>query len=145
MAISSISAYSQLQAWHASQKALTDDLLGSTSSSSTTSDFSSAFTSVAASFYSSSANITAQAAVSRIQSNIQLAYSNGDVASDFGATAAKTAGNAILNQLGYAGYGTNTATSNGTYSAPTNSATGKAYVKTSAASLNNLNSLNLFA
>jgi hypothetical protein len=83
--------------------------------------------------------------VSRIQSNIQLAYSNGDVALDFGANASKSAGNAILAQLGYAGYSANTATSDGTYTAPTNSATGKAYVKTSAASLNNLNALNLFA
>jgi hypothetical protein len=49
MSISSVSAYSQMQAWHASQKALTDDLLGSTSDS-TTADYSSAFTSVAASY-----------------------------------------------------------------------------------------------
>jgi hypothetical protein len=144
MSISGISAYSQIQNWHASQKAHTDNLLGSTSDSSST-DFSGAFASVAASFYSGSANITAQAAVSRIQSKLQLVHAQGDVAADFGANAAKSAGNAILAQLGYAGYSANTATSDGTYTAPVNASTGKSYVKTSAASLNNLNSLNLFA
>lgn len=143
MSISSISAYSQMQNWHSKQKALTDSLIGSNADSSTA-DFSSAFTNVAAGFYSGSANITAQAAVSRIQSNLQLLYARGDVASDFGANAAKSAGNAILSRLGYSGYGANTASSSN-YSAPVNYSTGKAYVKTSGAALNNLNSLSLFA
>jgi hypothetical protein len=143
MSISSISAYSQMANWHAKQKALTDDLIGSNADSSTA-DFSSAFTNVAAAAFSGAANITAQAAVSRIQSNLQLVYSRGDVASDFGANAAKSAGNAILSQLGYSGFGTNTASSTN-YTAPVNYSTGKAYVKTSAAALNNLNSLSLFA
>lgn len=143
MGISGVSAYRQLQSWHARQKEQTNSLLGSLSDSSST-DFSGAFASIASGFYSGAANVTAQAAVSRIQSKIQLAYSNGDVGLDFGAKAARSAGNAILNQLGFAGYAANTASSSN-YSAPVNAATGKSYVKTSAASLSNLNALNLFA
>jgi hypothetical protein len=143
MSISGISAYSQMANWHAKQKALTDDLIGSASDSSST-DYSSAFTNVAAAAFSGAANITAQAAVSRIQSNLQLVYAQGDVASDFGATASKSAGNAILSQLGYTGYSTNTASSTN-YSAPVNSSTGKAYVKTTGAALSNLSTLSLFA
>lgn len=143
MSVSGISAYSQMQNWHASQKALTDNLLGSTSDSSS-SDFSAAFTNVSASYYSNSANVAVQSAVSRIQTNYQLLTSRGDVAADFGANASKSAGNAILQRLGYAGFSANTASSSN-YSAPVNYATGKAYVKTSAASISNSYTMSMFA
>lgn len=138
------SSYSQLQDWHARQKALTDKQLGSPSSWSSSQDFSGTFASISASAFSGSATITAQTVVSRTASKFQLLSKQGNVDANFGANAAKSAGNAILAQLGYAGYSANTANSSN-YSAPVNYSTGKAYVKTSGANLNNLSTLSMFA
>jgi hypothetical protein len=140
MSITGVSAYSQMESWRAKQKAFTNSVIGSNSSAGSA-DFSSAFSGLSASYYAGMANVAALAAVTRVQTQIKA--NNG--ISESGESAAKSAGNAILRQLGYAGYSANTATSDGTYKAPTNSATGKGYVKSSAASINNLNALNLFA
>lgn len=140
MSITGVSAYSQMESWRAKQKAFTDGLIGSNSDAGSA-DYSSAFSGLSASYYAGMANVAALAAVTRVQNQVKSSYG----VSETGESAAKSAGNAILTQLGYVGYSANTATSSGTYRAPTNSATGKSYVKTSAASLNNLNALNLFA
>jgi hypothetical protein len=144
MSISSVSAYQQMQSWSATQKQVTDNLIGSLSSSSAA-DYSSAFTNIAANFYSGSATVTAQSAVSRIQSNIQFAYANGDIPLEFGAQTAKTNGNAILARLGYCTASASPPSSSDPYTAPVNAATGKSYVQTSSANLTNLNAINLFA
>ena len=147
MSISSVSAYAQLQNWHTRQKSVTDDLLGSNSDS-TTADYSSAFSNVSANFYAGMANVAAQAALARVQDEFQSKYSSDSVDLTAGTDKAKAAGNAILAQLGLqysASSSSSSSSSSDTYTAPINSATGYSYIKTSAASVNNLNALNLFA
>jgi len=144
MSINSISAYAQLQSWHAKQKSLTDNQLGSWSDASTSSDYSSAFTSVSAGYYTSLATVSAQSALSRIQNNIIAATNDGSVDLNARSNMAKSNGAAILARLGYSS-GASSSSSSGTYTAPTNSATGYGYVKSSAANISSLNALNLFA
>jgi hypothetical protein len=140
MSVSGVSAYSQIESWRAKQKAFTDSLLGSNSSAGSA-DFSSAFTSVSAGFYSGLANVASVSALSRLQNDVNVAQGNDTD----GGTLSRSVGNAILTQLGYPSTLPANTSSSGTYSAPVNSATGHGYVKASAASINSLNALNLFA
>ncbi|HVY59426.1 MAG TPA: hypothetical protein VHA77_16365 [Xanthobacteraceae bacterium] len=143
--VSSVSFYKQNESWHAAQKAVTDNLYGSTSSAGATTDFSSAFTGIAGGYYTSIGNLSGQAALARVQSQIQTVTADQSTVSlTAGADFAKSAGNAILAQLGW--YGASDSSSSGSsYTAPVNAATGYSYVQTSAANLNALNALNLFA
>src|SRR5438105_6677744 len=102
MFVSRTSAYQQLQDWRFAQKAITDNLIGSRSASNSAVDYSSAFTGVASGYYTSLANLSAQSALGRIQRQIQttMPVNSATVALDAGANAAKTAGSAVLAQLG---------------------------------------------
>jgi len=151
MWITSTSAYQQLQAWHASQKAMTDDLIGSAGSASLV-DNSAAFTSVSSGYYTQLGNLAGRSALTRVQNQVlaQAAQSQG-VSLDAGLLANQAAGNAILAQFGYGGgsskssSSTSNSSSSGTYTAPINGATGYSYTQTSAASLGLLNAVNLLA
>jgi len=140
MSVSGVSAYSQIETWRAKQKAFTDDLLGSNSSAGSA-DFSSAFTSVSAGFYSGLANVASVSALKRLQTDLNTAQG----VTGAGETIAKTAGNAILTQLGYPSTMPANTSSTETYTAPTNSATGYGYVKASADSINSSSALNFLA
>ncbi len=145
MSISLIPAYKQMESWHATQKAVTDSLIGSASSATSAVDFSSAFTSVAGNFYTSLGNLAGQQALNRVQSQLQAALADqGTVSLDAGQKFAQSAGNAILAQLGMYGSSSSSSSSSG-YTAPVDAATGYSYVQTSAANMATLGALNLFA
>ena len=151
MSVWNISPYQQMRNWSAAQKAITNKLIGSTSSSSSSIDFSSAFTSVAGNYYTSIGNLAGQAGLTRVRGQINAKVAAYSTAVDLnaGVNAAKTAGNAILAQLGYGGGSSNVSSSSSSksshYTAPVNSATGYSYVQTSAASLGSINAVNLLA
>ncbi len=146
MSIWSISPYRQMQHWSAVQRAITNNLIGSTSSSNSSIDFSSAFTSVASNYYISVGNLAGRAGLTRVQGQLQkvAAANSSSVTLDAGLNAAKAAGNAILAQLGYGGGSSSSSSSSSSkYTAPVNSATGYSYVQTSAANIGSLSAVNL--
>lgn len=73
-----VPAWQQLQNWHASQKQLTDQVIGSAATG-TAPDYSASFTDAAATFYTGVANLSAQAAAKRL--GIKLSSSSGTTAS----------------------------------------------------------------
>jgi hypothetical protein len=147
MSVSPVSAYKQMESWHALQKAVTDNLIGSAASGTSAVDFSSAFTSVAGNFYTSLGNLAGQQALNRVQSQVQAAVADQSTVSlDAGQKFARSAGNAILAQLGlYGSSASSSSSSSSGYTAPVDAATGYGYVQTSAADVGTLGALNLFA
>jgi hypothetical protein len=168
MFVRSVSAYQQLQNWSASQANITSQQLGSAS---TQTDYSSAFTNAAYNSLSTGATLAADEALSRVQGQAAAKSSSSSSASstasqsssatpgssssstsDARLAAAQAAGATLLSGLGmdYATmYGASSSSSSSsstsasqTYSAPTNSQTGYAYVATDAANLNDLNTVN---
>lgn len=146
MSISNVSAYQQLQSWHAAQRSATDKLMGS-SGASTLVDNSYAFTDITSGYDSALAGITLQNVLSRVQNKLtQSAAANASTVDlNAGVNAAKSAGSALLAQLGLAGGSSTHSSSSGAYTAPVDAATGYSYVKTTAASVSTLGALNFLA
>jgi hypothetical protein len=152
MFVHTASAYQQLQDWRAGQSNANSQILGANG---TGVDFSSSFTDVANNTYTNEANLAANQALGRVQQ--QAATKSGTTPSttttgDQRLAAAQAAGKAALASLGLDPSTLFPSTANssktppsGPYQAPTNSATGYAYVATSAADLNALNSINILA
>jgi hypothetical protein len=151
MFVRSVSAYQQLQNWSAGQSVVNSQIFGSNGAGAT--DFSSAFTDAAYNTYSSSATLAANQALGRVQSQSaakSAKSSSGTTTStaDTRLAAAQAAGQAQLASLGLDPASQFTpaksaSSSSGPYQAPTNAATGYAYVATSAAQLNALNAVNI--
>ncbi len=147
MSIGSVSPYQQMQNWRATQSAVNNAVFGN-SSSGTTVDYSSAFTNVTANFYDTQATLAGVAALTRIQDQTDKvnAANSGSVAHT-APDNAKAIGQALLQKFGVYGNfssGSSSSSSSGTYTPPTNPATGYSYVATSAANLSTLGAVNMF-
>jgi hypothetical protein len=153
MFVPRISAYQQLQDWRAGQSNINSQIFGANGAGST--DFSSAFTDVANNTYTNQATLAANQALSRVQQQAGTTPSSTTSTTTTGdqrLAAAQAAGKAALSSLGLdpstlfpSTANSSKTPSSGPYQAPTNSATGYAYVATSAANLNALNAVNILA
>src|SRR6266481_8984232 len=109
MSVGHVSAYQQAQNWRSAQANVTNNLMGSrlSSTSSSSIDYSFAFGVAASNYYINSATLAAQEALSRVQQEVYdkspASKASGTAAVDQKLTAAKTAGNAILAAFGYGG------------------------------------------
>lgn len=167
MFVPRISAYQSLQNWRLGQANLNTQQLGAPGSGA---DFSSAFTDAAQNYYTSSSTLAANQALARVQqkagtstsshsagntsttSSTKPAAGSSSSASttDTRLAAAQATGKSVLASLGLDGSALAAAAqpskpSSGTYTAPTNSQTGYAFVASSAASLNSLAAVNILA
>jgi hypothetical protein len=152
MFVPTVSAYQQIQNWRSGQANMNSQILGANR---TGVDFSSAFTDVANNTYTNEATLAANQALGRVQQ--QAATKSGTKSSttttgDQRLAAAQAAGKTALASLGLDPSSLFPSTANssktppsGPYQAPINSATGHAYVATSAADLNALNAVNILA
>src|SRR5216683_2909117 len=157
ISVGQVSAYQQAQNWRSAQTNITNNLMGSLGSTSSSSiNYAFAFGGAASNYYVNSATLAAQEALSRVQQQVYdksgASKASGASAVDQKLSAAKTAGNAILAAFGYGGSyvnnstsGSSTPSSSAPYAAPINAATGYSYVSTSAASLSTIGALNMFA
>lgn len=120
--------------------------MGSSGASSLT-DNSSAFTDITSNYDSALAGITLQSVLSRVQNKFtQSSQANASTVDlNAGVNAAKSAGSAILAQLGLSGGSSSDSSSSGTYTAPVDAATGYSYVKTTAAAVSTLGALDFLA
>ncbi len=161
----SISAYSQLQNWYANQANLNQQIYGNSSGEFST-DYGAAFANAEANFYGQKNSLAvtamemrqvqkAQAASKPASSKTTNSTSGTTTGSNSTATkttadpaltAAKAAGNDILTSLGLISSPptkTTPSSASGPYKPPTNTATGYAYVPTSAANIGDLGAANL--
>src|SRR5262245_53913362 len=143
MSIRSLSPWQQMQNWRYSQGNINSQQLGSLGAAA---DYSASFASAASSYYDSAGNLAARAALTRIQAKTAAA-SGKPLSGDSALAAAKSAGAAILNNLGIpAGSSTSssssTTSSSKNYKAPINPATGYSYVGAATSGMTDLSAVN---
>jgi hypothetical protein len=150
--VHSVSAYQQLQNWSNGQANMPNKVLGSLSAGP---DYSTAFANAADNSNGNAATLAANQALSRVQQKAAAATakkSGKPETHDQKIAAQKAAAKAQLAGLGL-DYSTMFAapskdtlkTSTGAYKAPVNPATGHGFAASSAATINGLSALNIFA